>query len=194
MESEWSSSASPQATNRYREAYQTLSETLLRALDNVTNEELCDSFVAEALQQIKRTQAITPEFFPGEFFNRFKPAMLARTQTEIDACKAQVRKIQEEAKTASAHLTERLHAAMASGDELAQHEIWRERDLRQAEAQEAIDAETQRISLIQFRLQAFTRIGQELGIISPKQSPGDARSPGSEPPPVMPFTPIVPLI
>ena len=86
--------------------------------------------------------AETPEFLYRRILHLFKDAAVAQVRTETAQGMRTLENAQAEA---AAELQARLDAARKAHDREAEHEVWRERDARQAECRAKIDAGTARM-------------------------------------------------
>jgi hypothetical protein len=147
----------------YAEAYEKTAEELRQMLSKVTNHESAQSFVKEAGRQLKAAEAATPEFYTGEFYNRFQKEMRDEAKAEIARCERETEQIASAAKSAEVDLYARIAVARTAGDQDAEHSIWVEGEQRKADHQAAIDALTNRPNIGIWRLRAVDDLGVALG-------------------------------
>jgi hypothetical protein len=155
---------SSRSSRSFREEYRILGDLLLASLSNVQSPDAAHTFRLEWNERIRQAAATTPEFYIGEFIDKIKPRVAAKSQTELDDLKRTVDEIQTEAKRVSAELTSRLRAAKATGEAEAEHAIWKEREDMRAELQARIDAMTNLdIKATRLRLDTFRQLMTGLG-------------------------------
>jgi hypothetical protein len=145
-------------------AYAAFTEAALADLRTVSTAETARAFATITAQKVQDMSARSPEFYVGEFFGIFKDAAVAESQAEIAECTQTINDAKTEAATGTAQLQERLNAARAAGDHQAQHDIWREREIRQAAVQAKIDETTKRIDPISKRVNAINELATALGL------------------------------
>ncbi len=148
----------------YAESYRSLTEKILRRMDHVTDGESLDRFVAESLGEIELVRAVTPEFYGSEFHFRLRRATLAKIEAAFGARTRQVEEIRGTAEAQRAEFNERLLAAIADGDASAQHDIFGEFEVWQADLQRQMTAATQRMMYVPFAVDALKGIGSGLGL------------------------------
>lgn len=144
--------------------YAAFTEATLADLGTVSTAETARAFATMTAQKVRDMSAKSPEFYAGEFFDIFKDAAVAKSRAEMAECEQAVDEAKAEAATGTAQLQERLNAARASGDRQAEHDIWREREIRQAAVQAKIDEATKRIDPISMRLDACNELAAALGL------------------------------
>jgi hypothetical protein len=154
----------PDPEPAYRKAYRVLQETILSSAEAVVSPESAQSFVRQSAKQIQDAKRTTPEFYVGEFFDELKTLVIATIQAESDRCRDALDAVHADAAAIGADLTARLTEARASGDREAQHAIWGERDIKQAETQGKVDAVSKRAGNLQIQLAAFQNLGSTLGV------------------------------
>jgi hypothetical protein len=145
-------------------AYVAFTEATLADLETVSTADTARAFATMTAQKVRDMSARNPEFYAGEFFDIFKDAAVAKSQAEIAECRQAVDDAKAEAAAGTAELQERLNAARAMGDHQAVHEVWREREIRQAAVQAKIDEATKRIDPIGKRLDACNELATALGL------------------------------
>jgi hypothetical protein len=145
------------------DTYTELIETALPSLLTIDTPDLARTFVTQLTRHLHQTSAKNREFYAGEFFNRFKDAAVNLCRAEIEECRQVVRDVHAQADVLNAALQARLTAATATNDREAEHAVWRDRELLQAEAQAKIDQATRRTELVDFRLDAVERLASAIG-------------------------------
>lgn len=148
----------------YEQAYDKLLAIGLDALSKIETEESVQPFIDTMTAQVKRDREEVNEFYVGEFIQLLKEAAWEQRQAEILACELIVEEAKDEGKAASTELTERLTEARLSGDRQAQHEIWREREVRLAQVQSRVDDATAQLRTVGIRRRACDALAKALGI------------------------------
>jgi hypothetical protein len=147
----------------YSEAYKDVLSQVMSALWTVDSRESADVFVGESDALVRRMARNVDEFYVGEFLNIFKDAVVSQGNSDLAACKQEVKSANVEAESVSVQLTERLSAAMAGGDTAAQHEVWRDREIVQADCRARVDSASKRIDSISLRLGLCEELATKLG-------------------------------
>jgi inorganic triphosphatase YgiF len=148
----------------YADAYTRLMDSALHSLDAIEEQGNVLSFVLQTAAHIQELSAQVPEFYIGEFFNMFKDAAVKRFRIEMADCEQTLRDAKADAASASAQLQARLDTARAAGDRVAEHAIWREREVRQKAYQAKVDAASSRMDVIGLRIKALPELASALGI------------------------------
>jgi hypothetical protein len=146
----------------YEEVYAELIEATLSSLATVDTPESASSFVTRVAQQIRDLSARIPEFYALEFLAILKDAVVSLTDSEMAALKQAKNDVVARNEAVAAELNVRLHAARAAGDRAAQHALWRESEVSQAEGQARIDELTRRLHPIGLRLDALKSLRSSL--------------------------------
>jgi hypothetical protein len=148
----------------YVDAYTKLTDSALSSLETIDKSEDVHPFVVQTAAQLHQISTDIPEFYIGEFFNIFKDAVVERLRAESADCQKALNDANAEAAAASTELQARLAAAHAGGDREAEHAVWREREIRQAECQAKVDAASNRGNVLSLRLGAFQELALAMGI------------------------------
>jgi hypothetical protein len=144
-------------------AYTDLIAQLLVDLSMVGTTESAGMFTDQALQRIRAQAVQAPEFYIGEFLNRFKNAVVRQSESGIAACEQARNEATAEAGSVSVELQARLYAATAAGDRDAEHAVWRDREAKQATVQAGIDDSVKRVRAISLRLDTCKNLASALG-------------------------------
>ena len=150
----------------YADAYAKLIDSALTSLEAIEEPSDVHPFVLRTATQLRELSATTTEFYPGEFLNIFKDAVVERIGAESADCEQALHDAKAEAATASGELQARLAEAHATGDRDAEHAVWREREIRQAECQAKVDAASKHADMLILRLGAFRELASAFGIDS----------------------------
>ena len=137
------------------EAYAVLTEATLSFLATVDTPESASAFATQVAQQIRDLSARIPEFYALEFFDMFKDAVVNLTNSDMENTKRALNEVLGRNEAVAAELNVRLNAARAAGDRAAQHALWREREVRQAEGQAKVDELTRSLNPVGFRFDAL---------------------------------------
>jgi hypothetical protein len=148
----------------YDQAYSEVTEAVLSSLSAVDSPESSRRLVAQAAERIQEVSAEVPEFYVGEFFNVFKDAAIARVRTETAQGMHTLGSARAEAAEATTELQARPAAARTARDREAEHEVWRELEVRRVECQAKIDVVTARTDLLGLRLKAIESLVAALGL------------------------------
>jgi len=147
----------------WEETYRRIAEELRRLLEAVTDDESAGSFVEPAVAKLKTTEATTPEFFPGNFYDGFRQAILDEVKAEVASGTREMTDITSASKVVSEDLNARLDVARETGDRHAAHTLWKECAQKKAEIQAAVDARAERTGQWVSRLTAVDNLGFALG-------------------------------
>lgn len=138
-------------------------EATFSRLAAVDTSDAAQRFIAYVTRQARDLSSSVPEFYVGEFVNVFKDTVVERARAGIADCEQAGKAAQDEADAAGIELTKRLSAARAAGDRGAEHEVWKEREARQAACQATVDAATRRIDRINLGLDTCKQLAAVLG-------------------------------
>lgn len=147
----------------YKEAYERTARELRQLLSSVTDQNSAQSFVEEAVRKLKAAAADVPEFYIGEFLEKFQTQLKGDAEAELARSQNETEQIAARGKRQTAELNARLDVARADGDEDAVHSIWRESEQTRAENQAAVDALANRLTLGALRLSAVKDVAFALG-------------------------------
>jgi hypothetical protein len=147
----------------YDTMYDDLIETALSQLAAVDTPQAAQRFIAQFGRQIQDMSSNVPEFYTGEFLNAFKDMVVGRSRTEVADCERVMDAARSGGDAATTELTERLDAARAAGDRTAEHQVWKEREARQAACQSKLDAASHRIDLVGLRIDTCKNLASALG-------------------------------
>jgi hypothetical protein len=150
--------------NDYEQAYSNTVESVISTLWTVETPDATRTFITQASRYIRFQAENTPEFYMAEFFNMFKDAVVGRATAEIAASERDVSDAKAGAHSASVELQARLTTARAAHDREAEHSLWREREMRQAEYQAKVDASKRRIASVSLRLDACKELASALQV------------------------------
>jgi len=114
--------------------------------------------------KVEHQEKEVAEFYRAEFIHLLKVAAWEQRQADVLALELIVEEAKDEGKAAGAKLTERLTAAMASGDRLAQHAVWREREVCLAQIQASVDGATAQMRVVKMRRIACEDLASALGV------------------------------
>ena len=153
----------PEARKPYEEEYERFTHVALSALAAVDTPAAAQTFVTQVAQQLRDLAAKIPEFYIGEFIGLFKDAVLKQCAAEVEDCKRTISGAEARAAAIGVELQPRLDAASAAGDRAAEHAVWGERQVRQAECQAEVDEASRRIGLTSCRLDAFKDLASAVG-------------------------------
>lgn len=145
-------------------AYAVLAAEIVAGLDAAVSPQAIDEVITRAGDAIRREAGTVPEFYVGEFFDRLNSAIMERMNIEVKKCEEVIASVQAQADVGSLDLNTRLSVARQEHDQDAEHAIWRERDLKQAEIQGTIDSATSRITLVAMWPTAIKRLASHMGV------------------------------
>jgi pyruvate/2-oxoglutarate dehydrogenase complex dihydrolipoamide acyltransferase (E2) component len=97
-----------------------------------------------------------------EFLEMFKDAAVIQGQAELSDVEQALNEVKASNEAVAAELNVRLNAARAAGDRAAQHALWREREVRQAEGQAKVDELTRSLNPVGFRFDALKSLWSSL--------------------------------
>ena len=111
----------PRSEHRHADAYKTLIGSTLKFLNAIETAEDVGPFVTQTARQIREQSASIPEFYPGEFLNILKNAVMEKCRIEVANCERAIRGAQAEAARGTTELRAKLATATAARDSAAEH-------------------------------------------------------------------------
>jgi uncharacterized protein (DUF2267 family) len=154
-----------------KSVYAEFTDATLSSLASVDTPELADAFAAQVTQQIRDLSARIPEFYALEFLDLLRIAVANMTASYMADLKQAKIDLEARNEAAAVELNTRLRAAKAASDRAAQHAVWRESQVRQANDQAEMDALTRRLGLVGLRLDAFKKVKSSLESAKLKRAP-----------------------
>jgi len=145
-------------------AYLDLTEQLLARIDTVQSRDSARRFARESAKLVRKYERQVPEFYKHEFLELFKKQFLQRATEGVDAAQGTIDDAKMGAQISEAELTARLVAASAADDQAAQHQVWKEREERQADVNNEYSNARDLVQLFDHRLDAFYRLAAALGV------------------------------
>jgi hypothetical protein len=142
------------------QVYSEFTAATLSSLATVDTPESASSFVTQVAEQIRDLSATIPEFYALEAIE-----MLRSTFINSDDYRKEPAASLQAAKDAVARneavvaeINVRFHAARAAGDRAAQHALWRESEVSQAEGQTEVDRIARNLDSVFLRFKAFANL------------------------------------
>lgn len=148
----------------HEKVYGLLESEVLHDLDTATDLGHLDRLTDRSVAKLREAMATVPEFYAGEFFDRLRSAVMNAARSEPAKCERALTETQARAAEQTAALNCQLNAARKTGDQAAQHQVWKELEQKQKAVQVTLNSAQQRIDLITKWPGVIRKMASELGV------------------------------